>query len=900
MVVALETKGKRFTVRPFVVIDGNGTLKIFDTESMKKMRYSMDLAKYTDDSLSVMFPDENSDLWRVRVKVHDTVFEFIFDDKKNWMEFQWAVDRYRCRYFANPPQNSKEFVSLPIYKRPKDDEKDDLKEPSLKPQQYLSSETHPLPNGAVPHLNLFENMRIVKDCHGESEENAVILCPVIMRLAAMLNYYNSLMMSAVGTDDASWRHTFIEFCDKHYGEYWMLEDYMHFITNHSDLESTIQIASALQFKCFGDLKRCGGTARHYRNRQREDEDEVHFYINAMDSLHFNVLHLVDVGLRVKCDDDLQPASQNNDSLVDPKVLKMYREIQTKRQQNAFHRIDGTGKNSKFSLCSTVESNDGAKGGMTKMDSVLKDFQKEVGDEVAVHRLIEFMVEQRYDTETMNEDMAVYAEARQCNVRLAMKAHDVGEGFWAIRRWLRYHRVSGSSFSTGKWWAYWPWYRRPEVTAEYLMKQKGNGWEDIDFGGHSIESLCVYPHFANLKEETLGSGLISVRFWKKLFKKAKRCLQSKRCREMSLKRDFLNFGVPLGFRVTVRHLMALLLYTDSSKYCTALSETFRAIKPDETIKEMNARNSIYYWTSRYLREMVFCFGKGAWKEKQLYFTGISLEIHLPQFKIGLIGPTSCSMVPEVAIRFAGENGMIIVLKSGLSRCFDASVFSAYPEEQEQIFFGSNHRETVSSIVLVNSANNYEVAVGAYSKFDAIFSGQKPVEMSDLEVEIITESLRWINGNDDAADHKKLDVFILETFYSFIIHKKMVFLNLDNLWGVKDKRIVNMVINPLWNEILDDVDKPVNANLLKPLIFTLFRDVHQIRILGRRYPFDLMLFLQMIRGVDIPETLDFIIIDGSEFIYDGFTDQVKEEYALAGITAKKEITRYWTLSLKFVRS
>merc|ERR1712003_547155 len=108
-----------------------------------------------------------------------------------------------------------------------------------------------------------------------------------------------------------------------------------------------------------------------------------------------------------------------------------------------------------------------------------------------------------------------------------------------------------------------------------------------------------------------------------------------------------------------------------------------------------------------------------------------------------------------------------------------------EEQERIFCGSNDRESVNSICLVKSCKNYQTAIGAFSKFDAIFSGQKLKEMSEIEVEIIKESLRWIEGDEDAVNHNKLDLFILETFYSFIIHKKLVYLNLNNLNRVKNR-------------------------------------------------------------------------------------------------------------------
>ena len=183
------------------------------------------------------------------------------DDNDNDIEFD-----FESILNVQRGQND-EFIPFPIHKRPKHDEDENLKESPLRPQQYESSKMHPVPKPAVPDLTLFENMEIVDKCKGfgtakgeddeiESDEQPLILCPALKRLVAVLNYYNSLMINAVDGDELFWQSRFIEFCDEHYGAH------MHFVANHSDLESTNQIAAVLDYKCFGDLKRCRGTKRH--------------------------------------------------------------------------------------------------------------------------------------------------------------------------------------------------------------------------------------------------------------------------------------------------------------------------------------------------------------------------------------------------------------------------------------------------------------------------------------------------------------------------------------------------------------------------------------------------------------------------------------------------------------
>ena len=91
----LETKGKRLTTRPFVVIDDNeGTLKIFDSNSMKKMRYSVKLRNYTVDKVRTLPPDADAEFFRVRLQVHHSIFEFIFENAAECMNFKNELMRH--------------------------------------------------------------------------------------------------------------------------------------------------------------------------------------------------------------------------------------------------------------------------------------------------------------------------------------------------------------------------------------------------------------------------------------------------------------------------------------------------------------------------------------------------------------------------------------------------------------------------------------------------------------------------------------------------------------------------------------------------------------------------------------------------------------------------------------
>ena len=93
---------------------------------------------------------------------------------------------------------------------------------------------------------------------------------------------------------------------------------------------------------------------------------------------------------------------------------------------------------------------------------------------------------------------------------------------------------------------------------------------------------------------------------------------------------------------------------------------------------------------------------------------------------------------------------------------------------------------------------------------------------------------------------------------------------------------MLFNPLWEEDSGE-NNPKNANLLRPFVFGLFEQVHQIRINARWFPFDLLSFLGVLQTVELPETLRIIIVE-CDWVEGAFTAKVQQKYAAAKIQGK----------------
>ena len=417
----------------------------------------------------------------------------------------------------------------------------ELTEPSdAKPSPIIShnhqiSETIPM----APDLMLFQNMEIHSECchslkyswnnwndtpSGASNDKAIsnIRCVAMERMVAILNYYNSLMLYTNTTDDQYLilMAQFVEFCDKHYGERMMLEDYIHCITEHHDNNSIMKMRAGSKWQCFVDFQKCRIIHSHYRDRSQYEKEPVAFYIEIMDTMHYNLLHLEDVGLRVNL-----PSNNNNarniTGLVDESLLKMSKTIQRKRQRYPVRRLNGGVKSTKFSIFSKNVKR------TRVLDRVLKATWIKSKNQSVFDDFHHFLESHEFDTDALDGDIAVFVQCGYSHLQNHLRVY--GDVFDALRRCLRHHRVSGASFSTGKWFVYWPWYEGQ--TVESLM-MRPSYWQHIDFGGHSMKSLAVKPHFENLKEEIVGSGIISrFQFVTVIAKKAKRYLHTSRCKEL---------------------------------------------------------------------------------------------------------------------------------------------------------------------------------------------------------------------------------------------------------------------------------------------------------------------------------------------------------------------------------
>eukprot|EP01084_Bolivina_argentea_P238632 400900_1 len=214
-------------------------------------------------------------------------------------------------------------------------------------------------------LNMFE-YDIDDKCDTESDD-PFEECNVVKRLICGLQYYSSLNVVNEKND----QNKFSQFICNVYHRF--LDDYSHLINIHGHKLEDINKMLLLSDKfdvC--DIKKCIFTSRHENTNNSNDNDSesdsvLNFYTTTMDSLHFYLFHLFDVGLRVKSnpnDIDIKDENDNNVKCFDKEFSRIISMINERKHITAaFNRFN---TNDKFNINVKQQNSDSS---MTYLDEM---------------------------------------------------------------------------------------------------------------------------------------------------------------------------------------------------------------------------------------------------------------------------------------------------------------------------------------------------------------------------------------------------------------------------------------------------------------------------------------------------------------------------------------------------
>eukprot|EP01083_Nonionella_stella_P012267 34798_1 len=144
--------------------------------------------------------------------------------------------------------------------------------------------------------------------------------------------------------------------------------------------------------------------------------------------------------------------------------------------------------------------------------------------------------------------------------------------------------------------------------------------------------------------------------------------------------------PIG----IRHILAIVAYTDMTTFCTAFRKTYRRISEDETDEQVTKRHIQLYHYSRGLFEAIEFFGSNM-DDKLIVYHGLNKVLCFKRFTAYFNQPISCTTSFRSAQQFSAGSGIILTLISGAKQLnkkyLSVSWLSTFPDEDERLFYGA---------------------------------------------------------------------------------------------------------------------------------------------------------------------------------------------------------------------
>ena len=336
-------------------------------------------------------------------------------------------------------------------------------------------------------------------------------------------------------------------------------------------------------------------------------------------------------------------------------------------------------------------------------------------------------------------------------------------------------------------------------------------------------------------------------------------------------------------ITIEHIVAIILYCDFGKLCTAFSATVRQLNVFEEFESVKLRHSEFANFGKLLVEAVLKFGVNRHGgENGPFFCGINKNLNIGYHAIHLMGPCSTSTIRSVALNFAKSNGVILTLNNdaragGMQNCFDCSWLSNYFEEAERLWIAGEYPLRIVSIVIVKNAKNYHKTVHALYVFDAMLSGVacsgSETQVTDADIELIS-ALMDLRMKGDDGSYSKYDSYVIDEWDLFLVNKEEIRLDTYSLGNYfKSMSRLFMYNVRIYNG--------GNDNLVKPEWLWMFPALERVRITAmntRRFGLQALLETAQAAPTSLNE---FVVQDETgHWAQKALTDDVSDAYDANG--------------------
>jgi len=453
------------------------------------------------------------------------------------------------------------------------------------------------------------------------------------------------------------------------------------------------------------------------------------------------------------------AETDEDAAVGQQLSRLQNYVRQRAHlTDSFERISASKTSSKFMI--PVLSTNNSSGDATFLDELHNHVINEQTPIEMLQQLFNFLKSEEYETDTLKSDIAFNGNG---NIALHLNHKQC---IHSIAQFIKATAAKESTFSLGFRFYYWPYYKERDALSADEQIIYGHTNNKHDHSGLKVHQLFVSNKYNSFKNEISNYSLLTKVQYENAIAKVKKFMDSEQVRQnragyfeeghgwqQKEGTGFLHYGIEIGAMLQSCHILALVLYTDHSKLCTAFSSSFRKLYAFETLKSVKQRNACYYWMSRHLRELVEIFGhcsNGDWdanngifanKLRGPFYCGMNVKLSIPSFAMRLNSPSSTSREITVAMKFSGETGVLLTFDnpSGDSssslvnvqykylRGWSCAWISRFKEEEEVLFFGGFHRIKLVDLWLIETNEHFRSFVKAIFYLDAMLTG---ADMADV--------------------------------------------------------------------------------------------------------------------------------------------------------------------------
>eukprot|EP01084_Bolivina_argentea_P054605 100134_1 len=722
-------------------------------------------------------------------------------------------------------------------------------------------------------LNVFKYDESLNKCDGDNSLESMNQCVSLNRLLCALKYYTLLDI----IKNIQHRDIFSHFITDIYDSF--LNDYIHLINHHTNHLYELNKSLTENKFTLCNIKKCQFTARHHTQIKNALPPALNFFKQTMDSLHFYLFHLFECGLREKKldlnNDDINSEERKDDDYFDAEFSRLHKSMNERKHITAsFSRFK---TNHKFTIKTSVDDiNDNKEyetgdDEATFMDEMYKYLRQVAVNQDSIAELKAFIDSEEFDSESIQYD----ASNDRGNIENCINDKKCIE---SMKKFAKSTQMRSESFSIGIRFYYWPYYK--------VIKKLPNeqAFNLNNHSGYNVCDLMIKQRYSSFKEEISNYKHFDMSIYPDLvikvnsYKDTDIVKQTKAHPKDSKSYMELHYDIPKDTILSYSNLLSLILYCDYTELSTDFSASFRKRKAFELLISVKNRNSHYFWLSKILRETVELYGGSSHgdgyhggEENTLngpFYCGMSWEMTLSEFNIRLNSPTSTSSQINVAIKFAGNKGIIMMLDTPQGdsnymflRCFNCNWISRYKEEDERLFFGGLWRIKVETVILRRTKQNFSLFIQSLYYFDCIVSGADTIPQLNAKHKRIIKSL--INSKIEMKSSLKLDDYVNKTFECFTQNKQQIILTFHRINEQADKEITDLIMYKLKKNEEDESIKDINeineTNLFRKEIFILLPNVTRVVISSTRwngyatYSFSLLKLLDLIESTGLKQVV-----------------------------------------------